>query len=69
MTTELENNLSRELRAALAPLSTGEQIPECAELREALLLLEGYLPHVRRAVHADWEFESLDGLLPHVGAR
>ena len=65
-----EERFCRRLRAALARLPSGVNIPNAPELLEALNELEYLLPDILAEVHREWERdESLDGILPLVARK
>lgn len=65
-----EERFCRRLRAALARLPSGANIPDSPEFLEALNELEYLLPDILAEVHREWERdESLDGILPLVACK
>ena len=64
MTDQSESMLSRALRTVLADLPIGAAIPESRAFTGFLSVLEQFLSETLREIHPEWEFESLDGVLP-----
>ncbi len=65
MASALEQDLARALRAVLAGRPHGATIAQ-ADLRDIVTALEFLLPKILRESHAEWEHESLDGILPAI---
>jgi hypothetical protein len=59
-----EQATSRSLRAILADLARGGNIPDSKQLRRVLSGLEWFLPDVLAEVYPEWKTESLDGIYP-----
>jgi hypothetical protein len=59
-----EENVSRTLRAILAALPVGADIPRSEQLEDALVSLDYFLPGVLSEIHQEWNDESLDGIFP-----
>jgi hypothetical protein len=64
MASQSELMVSRALRAVLADLPDGAIIPESRAFSGFLSVLEDFLTETLRDIHPEWEFESLDGVLP-----
>lgn len=68
MPETIEEMLCTELRAILAPLAVGEEIPNSEDLRWAMSTLERFLPDVLGEIHPEGK-EELDGVVPWVATK
>lgn len=64
-----ELRISGHLRAILAPLPIGADIPDSGDFRTVLGILEQYLPATLAEVYPEWKQESLDGFYPLVSRK
>jgi hypothetical protein len=65
-----EQSISRSLRAILADLPDGATIEDSELFREVLSGLEFFLPQqVLSEIYAEWNHESLDGIVPLVARK
>jgi hypothetical protein len=69
MASGAEQCASRLLRAILADLPNGGDIPDSKRFREALSDLEWFLPEVLAEVYPKWNCESLDGIYPFLARK
>lgn len=69
MASQAEENVGRTLRAILADLPVGADIPRLDEFQYCLGALEFFLPTVLAEIHSEWNDESLDGILPVVARK
>ena len=69
MASKSEQNVSRSLLAVLIELPDNAQIPNSEQFRDVLSGLEFFLPEILRERHAEWKYESLDGILPFVARK
>jgi hypothetical protein len=69
MTDQSESMLSRALRAVLADVPIGAVIPESRAFNGLLSVLEQFLSETLRDIHPEWEFETLDGVLPAIANK
>jgi hypothetical protein len=69
MVSQTEQTISRLLRAILAELPNGADILQTESFREVLLDLEWFIPGILRAVHPEWERESLDGVYAYLARK
>lgn len=63
-----EQELAREIRAALDGMVVGENIPDSISFRNAMRALEWFIPQLLREVHPEWN-EALDGVYPQVAVK
>ena len=63
-THPLEKQLALNVRQLCCDLPNGSPLTDSQLFRAINSNLEYYIPSVLREVHGEWEFESLDGVLP-----
>ena len=61
--------LGEVLRPILDDLAIGDSFVDGQKFREVASCLEYFIPDVLSEVHAEWEYESLDGVLPVVARK
>jgi hypothetical protein len=68
-----EENVAKGLRAILSDRRVGADILDeyeyRDEFRDFLIGLEFFIPEALRGIHAEWDEESLDGILPNFGQK
>jgi hypothetical protein len=69
MVSRAENNISRSLRAVLAALPDGVDIPQSEQFRLALSALEYFIPEVIGEIHSEMLEQSGDAVLPIVARK
>src|SRR5262249_18843474 len=70
MASSVEQSVSRSLRAIRAVMPAGASIEDSEQFREVLSGLNTFLPHqVLNQIYAEWNHESLDGILPLVARK
>jgi hypothetical protein len=60
----IEERLVQHLRDLVGPVPVGAIVKDISDHRELLSILEAFLVSALREVHAEWQYESLDGILP-----
>jgi hypothetical protein len=61
--------LVKNLREAISPLPSHTVINESDRLRDALVALQFFLPHVLQEIHPEWRWEGLDEIYPAVARK
>ena len=69
MASKAEQRASSLLRTVLVPLPDDANIPDSEEFRAVLNASEFFVPQILAEIYPDWEYESLDGLLPLVARK
>ncbi|WDI39767.1 hypothetical protein [Bremerella sp. P1] len=64
MSNTVENELCARLSDLLKTMDVDEVVPESDDSRPILSALESFVSHVIREIHEDFQWESLDGILP-----
>lgn len=64
MVSRAEQCLSCSLRAILEDVPNGTDIAVAGSLQDVLVGLEYLLPEVLQELYAEWQHESLDGIIP-----
>ena len=65
----IENVISRALRAALADLPDGADIPASEEFQTFLSGLDAFIPQVIGEIHPEMREQSGDGVLPIIARK
>jgi hypothetical protein len=69
MASKAEQIVSRSLRTMLGSVPNGGNLPDSEHLDDVLGGLMYLIPDILREVHDEWDYESLDGIIPIVARK